>query len=246
MILCMEAKINYESFDEEVDRYLRNQMNTDEEKSFLNELHNNSDKKERASIIALMIKTMYENGVKTDKAVVDKIYKLNKTQFRQAMGFKQRTLYLHLRWIKFFVAACIVVFFSLGGYNYYKNQQIIKLGNTQYSTYELDVAEIHHIRGDIDNDCIKQLRGLFANVKNSIDIDSTLKELKALYRKASDKESIYYDFQDDISWNLAIAFLKTGDRNSPIPILKAMISRNEDYPQIAQPAQNLLDKINAL
>ena len=59
-------------------------------------------------------------------------------------------------------------------------------------------------------------------------------------------ESVYFDFQDDISWNLAIAYLKNGEREKPIPILENMLKRNNDYPQIIQPVQELIKKIKDL
>ena len=51
---------------------------------------------------------------------------------------------------------------------------------------------------------------------------------------------------DDIAWNLAIAYLKDGNREKPLILLKDMIKRNEGYSEITLPAQELIKKINDL
>ena len=57
---------------------------------------------------------------------------------------------------------------------------------------------------------------------------------------------MYKEFLDDISWNLAIAYLKNGEREKPIPILEDMVKRNIEYLDISQPVQKLIDQIKAL
>ena len=49
---------NYEYFDLQVDRFLRNQMSEEEATEFMSDLESDVEKKERARIIALMIKSM--------------------------------------------------------------------------------------------------------------------------------------------------------------------------------------------
>ena len=85
-----------------------------------------------------------------------------------------------------------------------------------------------------------RLLKLFASIKN------TIKELETLYENSFIEGTIYNELQDDISWNLAIGYLKDGEREKPILILEDMVRRNADYPQISQPAQELIDKIKAL
>lgn len=60
------------------------------------------------------------------------------------------------------------------------------------------------------------------------------------------ESSVYKEFLDDISWNLAIAYLKNGEREKPIPILEDMVKRNIDYPDISQPVQKLIEQIKEL
>lgn len=97
-----------------------------------------------------------------------------------------------------------------------------------------------------DVEISKQLYALFDNVKNGEDISSSIEELKGLYEQAQDENSEYSVYIDDIAWNLAIAYLKDGDKESPLPILEHMLERNKNYSDITKPVQELIDKIKDL
>ena len=88
----MEKMNNTTDFDANVDRFLRHQMTCDEEGHFKAELLADPDKKERARIIALMVKSMRQEGLKQDQAIVDKIYNMDENQFRGAAHLKGRSL----------------------------------------------------------------------------------------------------------------------------------------------------------
>ena len=68
----MEKINNFELFDAKVEKYLRNKMTDKEENLFMEELASDSELKERARITALMIKTMQQEGMKQDVAIVEK------------------------------------------------------------------------------------------------------------------------------------------------------------------------------
>lgn len=242
----MEKKINFEEFDARVDRFLRHQMAAEEELAFKSELKADSEKNERARITALMVKTMNKEGQRQDMTIVNEIRNMSESQFLKAVGLRPLVIKLWPRYVKYATAACFIGLMIFGGYRYYDYNQTVSLGNSQYMTYVCDISETEYVRGITDNETIKRLEKLFANVKDCKDIDNTISELETIYSKASDDDSAYSDFQDDIAWNLAIAYLKNGERKKPILLLEDMIRRNADYPQISQPAQNLINQIRAL
>ena len=167
-------------------------------------------------------------------------------ELRKALDLKPKVRNLWPRMIKYSAAACIVGLISFGGYHYYEYNQTVSLGNSQYLAYVSDISEMNSFRGTTDKTIRKDIEDMFANVKESRDIKNTIEKLESMYRDSFTETSVYNEFQDDISWNLAIAYLKIGEREKPIPILEGMLKRNVGYPQITQPIQNLIDLINNL
>ena len=104
----MEKINNFELFDAKVEKYLRNKMTDKEENLFMEELASDSELKERARITALMIKTMQQEGMKQDVAIVEKIRLMDEQDFRKALGLKTRILRVWPRYMKLVAAACIV------------------------------------------------------------------------------------------------------------------------------------------
>lgn len=263
----MEKIENFEEFDAKVDKFLRHQMTAEEEQAFKSEIALDDEKRSRARITALMVKTMQQEGLKYDQDIINDIRDLNEINFREALGLKPRSLNLRPsssllsqmcafsmreelsygpRVIKYLIAACVVGIISLGGYHYYEYNQTISLGNSQYMAYISDISETSSVRGSTDETILIKLEKLFANVKESNNLNKTIEELEALYEDSFVESSEYAEYQDDISWNLAIAYLKNGEREKPIPILEKMVKRNINYPEIARPAQKLIDQIKEL
>ena len=242
----MEKMNNFEEFDAKVDKFLRHQMTAEEEQAFKQEIALNPEKKARARITALMIKTMQPEGLKHDQNIINDIRGLNEVQFRKTLGLKPRVFNLWSRIIKYSVAACVAGVISLVGYRYYEYNQTVSLGNSQYLAYVSDISEMSSVRGTTDVAIYKELNRLFANVKEGKDLKDTIEELEILYDNSFVESSVYKEFLDDISWNLAIAYLKNGEREKPIPILEDMVKRNIDYPDVSQPVQKLIEQIKEL
>jgi hypothetical protein len=184
-----------------------------------------------------------------DNKIIEEIRGMNEAQFRKTLGLKPRIINLWPRIIKYSVAACAVGFVSFGAYRYHEYNQTVSLGNSQYIAYVSDLSEMNNVRGIVgtSDDAIREeLVMLFTNVAEGMEIKYTIEKLESLYVKSNIEDSPYNEFQDDISWNLAIAYLKNGEREKPIPILEDMVKRNVNYPEIYRPAQILLDQIKAL
>lgn len=236
---------DYVYFDQQVDKFLRNQMSEEEATAFMSELSSDVEKKERARIIALMIKSMDKVGIERDRQIVNQIRGLSKAEFKKLIGIKPTLISLFSKAMKYGIAACVVCILTFGGYKYYYYQQTVSLGNTEYYAYVADIDLEGSHRGDGANSEIEsKLMSLFSNVKNSITISTTIKELKSIYEEALSEESLYNNYVDDIAWNLAIAYLKDGNREKPLILLEGMIKRNEGYQEITLPAQELIKKIN--
>ena len=241
-------KNNYELFDEQVNRFLRHQMTAVEEQEFRNLLNKDPELKERAQITALMIKEMEAVGKEQDRMIISEIKGMSESEFRKIAGLKPQIQVVRFwpKFVKYAAAACVACALVVGGYKYYDFRQTVSLGNSQYLAYVQDISDEAYMRGTNEDKVVDQLKQLFANVRDGNNLKQTIPELESLYEKSLNEESEYYNFDNDIAWNLAIAYLKDGDKKKPIPILRSMIERNKDYREICQPAQNLLDQIENL
>lgn len=238
---------NYEYFDQQVDKFLRNQMSEEETVAFMSDLASNAEMKERARVIALMIRSMNQVGIEHDQQIVNYVKELSRPKFERIAGIKSSLNSLWLKVMKYGIAACITCILAFGGYRYYDFRKTVSLGNTEYFAYVADIDLEGGYRGDGENAEVEsKLVALFSNVENGTDISKTIRELELLYEQSLSESSIYNNFVDDIAWNLAIAYLKDGDREKPLRLLEDMMERNEGYPEIMQPAQELIKKINNL
>lgn len=245
----VEKNNNYEIFDAKVDRLLRHQMTFQEEQEFKAELAANPELMGRARTMALMIKSMSEIGLKRDQQFVDEIKGMSEAEFIKVAGLKPRVKVVSYwpRFTRYAAAACVAGLLCWGGIRYYNIHQTVSLGNSfDYYAYNMDISDGEYVRGITDSEILDQLSTLFDNVKEGKDLKETIVQLESLYPKALEEESEYSQYDNDIAWNLAIAYLKDGERKKPIPVLESMITRNQDYPEITKPAQELLDKIKAL
>ena len=240
-------QIDYIDFDERVERFLRNQMSADEIAAFKAELTADEEKKQRAHTIALMVETMNKIGLERDQQVVDSIRNMSEAQFRKVAGLKPHMVPIWPRISKYVLAACFTGLLAFGGFKFYGYQQTTALGSNAYLLYTSDITLSGEHRGvNMDSSVVTELRGLFSNVGNSQELKRTISQLETAYSNALQEDSPYGDYVDDIAWNLAIAYLKQGNKEKPIPLLKGMIERNEGYIDITRPAEELLQKIYEL
>lgn len=245
----MEKNNNYENFDAMVDKFLRHQMTASEEKEFKSELVNSPELVARAKTIALMIKSMQKVGLEQDQKLVNEIKGMSEAEFRKVAGLKPKVKAVPFwpKFTRYAAAACVAGLLCWGGIHYYGIHQTVNLGNTvDYYAYNMDISDSEYVRGTSDSEVIDELTGLFANVKDGKDLKVAISRLESLYLESLNEDSEYNQYDNDIAWNLAIAYLKDGDRKNPIPILESMIQRNKDYPEITKPALELLGKIKEL
>lgn len=245
----MEKNNNYEIFDAKVDKFLCHQMSASEEHEFKIELANNPELASRAKTMALMIKSMQTVGLEQDRKFVNEIKGMSEAEFRKVAGLKPKVKVVPFwpKFIRYTAAACVAGLICWGGFHYYGIHQTIGLGNSvDYYAYNLDISDGEYVRGVSEPEVIDELTELFANVKDGKDLKETVSRLEYLYSESLNEESEYNQYDNDISWNLAIAYLKDGDRKKPVPILESMIQRNKEYPEITKPAQELLNKIQDL
>lgn len=232
-----------EKFDEQLDKFLRHQMSAEEEELFISELENKPELMERAQTIALAISEIQNVASEKEQEILQEIKRLDEKEFKTVAGIADEapTISLWRKVVRVAVAACMVGIVALGGYKYNQYNQTVLLG----SEYEALMISEHTRGGEYDN-VEKHLSKLFARVnKDEKDLDEVIIELLEAYNYAKTNIEGYDDYLDDISWNLSVAYLLNGDKDSPVRYLKELIENNEGK-AIAKQAQDLLDKIRKL
>lgn len=232
---------NIENFDMRLELFLKGKMTEEERKVFLNDLQSNPDLRRRAQTMAAAIKNMKELRFEHGKRVASKIERLSERDFRREAILSSKARILSLRSIiRMSIAACIVCIISFGGYRYHIYNETIALGNSYYTEIPTELV----IR-DAD-DVSKQLTLLFSNVKTSEDLDNTILDLEYKFSMAiSEDYNDYTNYINDIGWNLAIAHLKKGDRDSSVETLEVLISHSESD-IVVEKCKKLIEEINQL
>lgn len=247
----MNKNNDYIQFDEQVERYLRRQMTSEEESTFKQLLSDNVELRERARTTALMIREMH-NVVEEESTENDKIIKavkgMSEETFRNAAGLppKAKVFRLWPRVMKYAVAACVIGVFAIVGIQQYDSSQYKAIGNDPvYLAYEPMLGESGHDRGagEYDIPQQKEILDLFDHIEKGIEVKPSVKRLQEFYDKIQEEgpTSVLAAYQDDFAWYLSIGYLKLGKGKNAIPLLEGIIQRGE--PANVEQAQKLLNRI---
>ena len=210
--------------------FLKNKMTEEEENAFLNELQSNPDLIQRSQTMVASIKKMKELKFEYGQRIVSRIECMQERDFRTEAKLPQKARIISRHTlVRMSIAACFIGIIIFCGYRYHTyNETIvlnesIALGNRYYAEIPTEM-----IVRDAD-DVSKQLTQLFNNVKNSEDLDNTILSLEDKFNVAlSEDYNDYTNYINDIGWNLAIAYLKDGNRNVATTTLELLISHSEN------------------
>lgn len=235
--------------DDRIIAYLKGQMSAEEEISFLKELENNTELKEKAIAMARLVKGLKEVGSDQDKDIQRVILASSKQDIEAAAknatevpAAASKTPVVSLskaaKWMS--IAASLICIVWLGiTYNSYRNTTA--LGNQYDEAFTSGMI----VRGqETQTEAEKKLQGLFTNVKESEKIDDTIHELSLYWELSTmDTYNDYTDYSAEIGWNLAIAHLKNNDKKEAKAVLEKLISVSEEGSAVNLKAKELLEKL---
>ena len=217
--------------DDRIESYLKGQMSGEEDQAFLRELEEKPEMKERAIIMARLIKGLKEVGTAQDRETIGAILASNKQSVEYATknAFLEATVaqpattkVFSMRkpaaWLS--IAASLVFIVWLGiGYNDYRNITGLgeEYGNSSFTT------EIVSRGSATSSDAEKKLEILFKNVQGNTDLARTIHELSLCWELSiMETYNDYTDHSAEIGWNLAIAYLKDNNKKEALAILAKM------------------------
>lgn len=204
---------------ERIERFLREQMSPEENDAFLNDLRNDKELREEAQMMALMIKEMKEEQAKQDSELTEKVLASNKRA--RIVSLVRRSLS---------IAAMFVLVF---GATLFWNRQSDT--NDLFTEYYTPYTIQGESRGG-DSDVEKELAELFNQVGTADDVTPIIDRLQTIY-DSIDSEYEYSLYADDITWYLALAYLKNEEPEKAKELLKILEEKGNEKAII------LIDKI---
>lgn len=204
-------------YNEQIDRFLKGKMTTDEEIRFKAEIARNAELKQLVRNHLYLIRGIRQ--VKTQEE-------------QELLKLKKPILVVPRRrnWIKISsiaaAVAVVLVLSGIGGSNLYYRHEV-----RQYA-YNTSVEVLSDFavatRGAVSEEEMNRLTTLFTNAQEGMDLPYTIEELSKLYALTKDD---YVDAEDDyvfqIGWFLAVAYLNDGDYNQALVIVEEL---EQDYP----------------
>ena len=213
-------------YNEQIDRFLKGKMSTEEEQQFKTEIGQNPELKQQVREHLYLIR-----GIKQVKSQEEQ-------KIIQKEQHEQKVTPLRRNWIKITsIAASIAFIMVLSGIEgsrlYYRHEI------RQYA-YNASVGVMSDFaassRGTIDEETKVHLTDLFTNAQEGKDLPETIAELSQLYALTKDD---YVDIEDDyayqIGWFLAVAYINDGDYEKAIEIINGLgieYPDNEDIKSI--------------
>lgn len=235
-----QDKLSIDIIEEErINRFLRGEMSSEEETTFMDELKSNDVLRNKAVVAARMAKAMKTVGEEEDSLVKEALLTSDDHDIEMIVKnvTRKRSKLLTLRILS--VAASILIL-VISGWHYYDYRVTTGLGNE----YEMMFESSSFVRGADTGSVEKELNILFAKVKSGDDSDNTIKRLSLLWELSTmETYNDYTDYAPQIGWNLAIAYLKNNDKANAIEVLTKLKSIAEDGTVITIKCQELINKL---
>ena len=197
----------FPEMDERIERFLRGQMTPEEEELFHEELKTNSDLREHARAVSALLKGLKEKEYNHEKEIINEI-----TATKHPSNVRRLALWATS------IAAVLAIYF---GYSYHaENVRYARINEMLTPFYEhYDVDELS--RGDTDTVTIAKLYSLFNRISDEKNMKDIITELESIYQSLN-VDFTFYQYENDLAWNLSLAYIKDEQVDKAIPILESL------------------------
>jgi tetratricopeptide (TPR) repeat protein len=210
-------------YNEQIDRFIKGQMSTEEEQQFKKEIGQNPELKQQVREHLYLIR-----GIKQVKSQEEQ-------KIIQKEQHAQKIIPLRRNWIRITsIAASIAVIMVLTGIEgsrLYYQHEIRQFAYNASVGVMTDFAAAS--RGTMDEETKAHLTDLFTNAQEGKDLPETIAELSQLYALTKDD---YVDIEDDyayqIGWFLAVAYINNKDYEKALEIISNLESEYPDNGQL--------------
>lgn len=208
----MQEIHRFEEIDERIELFLKGKMNPTEAESFKLELKDNKELRNRAKVVALMVKAMKESSFKQDERIINEI-----------TGKQKKSRIITLSYRITAIAACLCIIFSITDYQFRKSNTLDLA--VQYSgKYLMDESSFRDRGSAIQN----ELFTLSDQIKEKQDLTKIISRLDSMFVTASSEGfNEYTSYHEQIGKCLVVAYLQNNERGKAIKLLEDLI---EEYP----------------
>lgn len=208
----MQEIHRFEEIDERIELFLKGKMNPTEAESFKLELKDNKGLRNRAKVVALMVKAMKESSSKQDERIINEI-----------TGKQKKSRIITLSYRITAIAACLCIIFSITDYQFRKSNTLDLA--VQYSgKYLMDESSFRDRGSAIQN----ELFTLSDQIKEKQDLTKIISRLDSMFVTASSEGfNEYTSYHEQIGKCLVVAYLQNNERGKAIKLLEDLI---EEYP----------------
>ena len=240
--------------DDRIVAYLKGQMSAEEEQLFMKELNDNPELRQKAVVTARLVKGLKQVGTAQDKDTRGAFMASNTESVQSAVekaihadevsaitSAKTVSIRRASTWLS--IAASLIFIVWLGfEYNDYRNT--IGLGEEYGNAFSSSMIARGESKGEISDETEQKLQKLFANVKNSENLDNAIHELSLCWELSTmETYNDYTNYSAEIGWNLAVAYLKDNNKKDAKNVLDKLIATSEDGSAINIKAKELLIKL---
>ncbi len=215
-----------EEFDDRIERFLRGDMNAEEEACFKEEIKTNPLLKARAEVISALVRGMKRKGRKEDTLIVDEVTSGSSQAYRR----NRNRIFRSIAWACSIAALFVILF------NVFSNSKQDKLDSIVVEYYTPFQAE-EFVRGDDDSVVVAELTVLFNAVGEEGDCSDVTEKLESIY-KSIDTDYTYRAYSNDVAWYLALSYIKCGRMDNAENVLNEIIKDNPES-EIARKAECL-------
>ena len=217
-------EILIDSIDERIESFLRGEMTVKEEMAFKQEIRQNPELRSRAMAMTSLIKGLHVQNSAKETTII-----------------KENTAKSRVRPLLYWACSVAAVFAIVFGV--YKDHRYRMLDATVSPYYtEYDMSKVS--RGDLDSVTTAHLYDLFIKIQENRSVSDIIKELEPIYNSL-DADFTYNAFANDVSWNLALAYVKDDQIDKAITILQKLKGDNPETP-IYNKADELIKKLKDL
>lgn len=217
---------NIEQYDDLIEKFLRGEMTIDEEKKFKEEIENNAELKSRAMAISSLVRGLKRKFAEEEQAVIEEV-RIDKKK----SWFSFRRIAVPLS-----IAAVVIIMFGIFNGNS-RQDELNDLVTPYYNIYGMD----NIARGEEDSAVVTELANIFKSIENSDDCAEMILKLLPIY-KSLDKDITYRPYANEVSWYLAIAYIKNDQIPESVKVLNKLVEDNPET-EIANKAGELLNKL---
>ena len=219
-------------YNEQIDRFLKGQMSTEEEQQFKTEIGQNPELKQQVREHLYLIRGIKQVKSQEEKSLI------------QNSQHAQKIIPLRRNWIRITgIAASIAVIMVLTGIEgsrLYYQHEIRQFAYNASIGVMTDFAAAS--RGTMDEETKAHLTDLFTNAQEGKDLPETIAELSQLYALTKDD---YVDIEDDyayqIGWFLAVSYINDGDYEKALEIINNIESEYPDNEDIKSIQKQLVE-----